>query len=142
MTDAGDISEAETPPPRTPPATPLRKQAHAKGPLFPSPSPQQQRRGERRKHRRSPSEGVFNMSLSSDEDVAASSETQGTQLLTFARSRALTRPPVTPPTSLSKASGGAFALGLDKVPAPFFASSKFQNSPSPEDLPAGEPAWE
>jgi hypothetical protein len=143
MTDAGDSSDLETPPPVTPPATPMRKQtfdnsrtAPANKPTVgfpfncPSPPASGQKKG--RKHRRSPSEGVFNMSLSSDEDVAGS----GQALLSFARSRAQQKPPATPSPSFSRATSAPFLEGVrGEKPANFYASSIFQNSPSPDELP-------
>ncbi|RXW18911.1 hypothetical protein EST38_g6944 [Candolleomyces aberdarensis] len=139
MTDAGDISEAETPPPRTPPATPPRKQRAADikartvpasfastplgHPLFDqSPSPP---RRANRKHIRSPSEGVV-FHMSSDEDAPAAS--QG-MLASISFKRAQNKPPTTPSPSLSRATGVTF------MTEGYFASSAFQNSPSPDELP-------
>ncbi|KAF6764178.1 hypothetical protein DFP72DRAFT_840286 [Ephemerocybe angulata] len=144
VSEVGDSSDTETPSPVTPPATPLRKHAqahvqsappvrHSAAFPFNNVSPQQQNKG--RRHRRSPSEGVFNMSFSSDEDVTSGS---GNALLTFARSRAQQKVPTTPSPSLSRATAVAlFPEGAkgDQQTALFYASSLFQNSPSPDELP-------
>ncbi|KAJ2919794.1 hypothetical protein MD484_g537, partial [Candolleomyces efflorescens] len=142
MTDAGDISEAETPPPRTPPATPPRRQRAADNkartapgsfastplggyPLFDqSPSPP---RRNNRKHHRSPSEGVV-FQMSSDDDTPAG--TPG-MLASISFKRAQNKPPTTPSQSLSRATGATFMSMTEG----YFASSAFQNSPSPDELP-------
>jgi len=157
MTDAGDLSDVETPPiPVTPPATPLRKQAFvadshsmtrtapptmkSAGSGFPFNNnfngPTSAKKA--RKHRRSPSEGIFNMSLSSDEDnfAGAGAATPGNALLEYARKRPQQKTPATPSPTFSRATTASTAIGgIQPLPASFFASSQFQNSPSPDELP-------
>ncbi|KIK02408.1 hypothetical protein K443DRAFT_521051 [Laccaria amethystina LaAM-08-1] len=169
MTEVGDFDQDHTIFP--PPVTPARKQFQVPytAPIsgrFPgefsfngvnnSPSPVSLKRGGR-KHRRAPSEGVFNMS--SDEDV--STGPGGTilnpnvqALFGLARTPApeTSSPFVTPTLSRavpsthfreSSSSPSAFPLSREKQlereaaekAAAYFASSMFQNSPSPEELP-------
>ncbi|KAF9239779.1 hypothetical protein BU15DRAFT_46324 [Melanogaster broomeanus] len=84
------------------------------GPAGSSPSPA-------RRHYRTPSEGVFNMSF--DEDISSASNTSEElqELFGF------------PPKRFGSVGPSAVRAGKDK--AGFFASSLFQNSPSPDELP-------
>ncbi|KAI0322936.1 hypothetical protein OF83DRAFT_275009 [Amylostereum chailletii] len=79
----------------------------------------------RRNHARSPSEGVFNMSM--DEDSSTSSSTSDASEELKALVGLLPRRRV--------ASASPSARQKDVRPG-FFASSTFQNSPSPDELPA------
>ncbi|KAG2156868.1 uncharacterized protein EDB93DRAFT_1079096 [Suillus bovinus] len=74
-----------------------------------------------RKHYRTPSEGVFHMSL--DEDMASASDTSEDQKKLFGF---MPRNPGSVGPSVTRAV---------KEKAGFFASSVFQNSPSPDELP-------
>ncbi|KAK2461295.1 hypothetical protein APHAL10511_006822 [Amanita phalloides] len=162
MTDAGDLSDHKPSPPVTPTRPKAQKifrdgprTAPAMGtfpslPKPPSSAPQQKTREGGRKHKRSPSEGVFNMS--SDEDsstgwnpsVAALFQlTTGVQK---APTRAYTSPhklpaPVTPkfardfPPAAVQAKERQYEKEAAEKVAGYFASSSFQNSPSPEELP-------
>ncbi len=85
--------------------------------LPPSPSPPARKKG--RKHVRTPSEGVFHMS--SDEDLSSSSSDEQSH-----RRKTI---------SLMKAGKLTQAEMEAAVAAGYFASSTFQNSPSPEELP-------
>lgn len=74
----------------------------------------------RRLHHRTPSEGVFNMSF--DEDMSTSDPSEELKkLFGF------------PPKRFGSVGPSATNAGKDK--AGFFASSVFQNSPSPDELP-------
>ncbi|KAH0826544.1 hypothetical protein J3R83DRAFT_4897 [Lanmaoa asiatica] len=72
-------------------------------------------------HQRTPSDGVFNMSF--DEDMSSTSDAseEFKKLLGF------------PPKRFGSVGPSATRAGKDK--AGFFASSVFQNSPSPDELP-------
>ena len=124
-----DLSEPDSAGVPTPPATPLRRNTfdHKASSLDAPASGQKGRR-----HRRAPSEGVFTMS--SDDELSAGSEDFNQLLFSYARPR---RPPVTPAPSFTRVGGMAVAKELNGSPAgaPFFASSMFQNSPSPDELP-------
>ena len=72
------------------------------------------------RHRRTPSEGVFNMSF--DEDMSHSDASDDLKKL-----RGL------PPKRFSSVGPSATRVSKDK--SGFFASSVFQNSPSPDELP-------
>jgi len=74
-----------------------------------------------RKHYRTPSDGIFHMSL--DEDMASTSDTSEEQKKLFGF---MPRKP---------GSVGPSATRVVKDKAGFFASSVFQNSPSPDELP-------
>ncbi|PPR01231.1 hypothetical protein CVT24_005995 [Panaeolus cyanescens] len=131
-------------PPSTPPATPnkrsyldevIRTAPPLSRPVFDlSPSIKSARKREQ-KHRRAPSEGVFNMS--SDDD--SSSSNSDTDIFKFK----LKTSHVTPvrkvnPVFLSSSpmdSDSSLNEGHEKVVAGYFASSQFQNSPSPDELP-------
>jgi hypothetical protein len=77
-----------------------------------------------RRHARAPSEGVFNLSF--DEDYASSSETsEELKALLLGKKRRMNRPSAEDLTNRTDAERAAY-----------FASSMFQNSPSPDDLPA------
>jgi len=160
MTDAGDLSDHE------PPVTPTRpkvqnkfntspRTAPATGffpPLPSAPLSAPQQKGGR-KHKRSPSEGVFHMS--SDEDTSTGwnpnvstffqlSKTPGAGKkvpLHAYSSPFKTSQPVTPKFARDFAPAAAQAKerqfekeAAEKV-AGYFASSSFQNSPSPDELP-------
>ncbi|KIK98595.1 hypothetical protein PAXRUDRAFT_133871 [Paxillus rubicundulus Ve08.2h10] len=73
-----------------------------------------------RRHYRTPSEGVFNMSFDEDMSTCSSSE-ELKKLFGF------------PPKRYGSVGPSATRAGNDK--AGFFASSVFQNSPSPDELP-------
>ena len=163
MTDAGDVSDHE------PPVTPTRPKAQNKFttsprtapatgffpllPSAPSSAPQYKSRQGGRKHKRSPSEGVFNMS--SDEDTSTGWNPSVGTLFQLARTpgagkraslQAYSSPfktvaPVTPRSAKDLAPAAAQAKerqfekeAAEKV-AGYFASSSFQNSPSPDELP-------
>jgi hypothetical protein len=163
MTDAGDLSDHE------PPVTPTRpkvqnqfntspRTAPATGffpslPSAPLSAPQQKGRQGGRKHKRSPSEGVFHMS--SDEDTSSGwnpsvstffqlSKTPGAGKkvpLHAYSSPFKTSQPVTPKFARDFTPAAAQARerqfekeAAEKV-AGYFASSSFQNSPSPDELP-------
>lgn len=131
MTDAGDFSELSLP--ATP--TPSRAKRYDDGPRtaplststvgFPfrsPPSPLAHKSG--RRHKRTPSEGVFQMS--SDEDPSSpSSDDVKTLFGSQPRTRAVTT--AAKEEELER-QAAAFA-------AAYFASSTFQNSPSPDELP-------
>lgn len=139
MTDIdGEVSRPTTParkpstwqqqPPASddgPKTAPLSAAAHGFPFNFetPSPSPAQHRH---RRHARAPSEGVFNMSL--DEDSSASSDASEELKALFvgmlSNKRQMNRP--------SKEE----LCRTEAERAAYFASSMFQNSPSPDDLPA------
>lgn len=162
MTDAGDVSDHE-------PVTPTRPKAQSKLntnprtapvtgffpslPPAPSSAPQYKSRQGGRKHKRSPSEGVFNMS--SDEDTSTAWNPSVGALFQLARtpgagkkvpSHAYSSPfktvaPVSPRSARDLAPAAAQAKerqfekeAAEKV-AGYFASSSFQNSPSPDELP-------
>lgn len=74
-----------------------------------------------RKHYRTPSDGIFHMSL--DEDMASTSDTSEEQKKLFGF---MPRKPGSVGPSVTRAV---------KDKAGFFASSVFQNSPSPDELP-------
>jgi len=74
-----------------------------------------------RKHHRTPSEGIFHMSL--DEDMASTSDASEEQKKLFGF---MPRKPGSVGPSVTRAV---------KEKAGFFASSVFQNSPSPDELP-------
>lgn len=136
MTDAGDLSEQEDiSPPVTP--TPMRAKRYDDGPrtapltssiiAFPPaspPSPLANKRGGRR-HKRSPSEGVF--AMSSDEDRQASDRSTGPNGLFGLNNRTRATISISREEELER-QAAAFA-------AAYFASSTFQNSPSPDELP-------
>ncbi|KAF8842959.1 hypothetical protein BDN67DRAFT_965132 [Paxillus ammoniavirescens] len=84
------------------------------GPLGSSPSPV-------RRHYRTPSEGVFNMSFDEDMSSISSSSEELKKLFGF------------PPKRYGSVGPSATRAGNDKTG--FFASSVFQNSPSPDELP-------
>ncbi|PFH49909.1 hypothetical protein AMATHDRAFT_75922 [Amanita thiersii Skay4041] len=159
MTDAGDVSDNDI---RSPPTTPTcSRQNNFKGPrtaplsgtfplsMAPSSVPQKARG---RKHRRSPSEGVFNMS--SDDDTTSGlslnpsvlalfqlARTPGTGRRPMYASPYKTPAPVTPkyvrdstPAALLAKERQSEKEAAEKA-AGYFASSSFQNSPSPEELP-------
>ncbi|KAF9450602.1 hypothetical protein P691DRAFT_454067 [Macrolepiota fuliginosa MF-IS2] len=139
----------------TPPSTPLRSRPQSSGPrtaplsanppgafpLFDS-TPAKRRF---RNHKRSPSDHMFPMS---SDDEAASGAEDLRALLDFVRSGSRPGSTSTPPPqhkannldyvrSLSPASREQFfELEAQKEVAGYFASSSFQNSPSPDDLPA------
>ncbi|KAH9947529.1 hypothetical protein B0H21DRAFT_329865 [Amylocystis lapponica] len=96
-----------------------------------TPTPAQRRRN----HRRVPSEGVFNMSM--DEDSSSSSDvfnSYGRPQLSVQKRRPQTESRQTPlPARGSTPSSISSAMMRE---AGFFAGSMFQNSPSPDDLPA------
>ncbi|KAH7886871.1 hypothetical protein F5I97DRAFT_1806800 [Phlebopus sp. FC_14] len=75
----------------------------------------------RRHHQRTPSEGVFNMSF--DEDVASTSDASEELKKLFGF----------PPKRFGSVGASVTRTGKDK--SGFFASSVFQNSPSPDELP-------
>jgi hypothetical protein len=76
-------------------------------------------------HTRSPSEGVFNLSFDDDSSASSSGSEELKALVGLLPGRRVSSAMSTPPSSKR---GGR--------PPNFFASSNFQNSPSPEDLPA------
>ncbi|KAH6918087.1 hypothetical protein BKA70DRAFT_1416106 [Coprinopsis sp. MPI-PUGE-AT-0042] len=124
-----DLSEPDSAGVPTPPATPMRRNTfEGKG------SPDAGAANKVRRHRRAPSEGVF--AMSSDDEL--SSESVSPMLFGLSRPK---RPPVTPAPSFTRIGGLAAAKELNGSPASsqkgagFFASSVFQNSPSPDELP-------
>ncbi|KAF8630018.1 hypothetical protein AX15_003150 [Amanita polypyramis BW_CC] len=165
MTDAGDLSDHE----RSPPVTPTRPKPQNRTntsprtapisstfhllPSAPASAPQLKSRQGGRRHKRCPSEGVFNMS--SDEDSSSglnprvmalfqSAKTPNpakkTPALAYA-SPYMTLASVVPKLARDFSPGVAQAKekqfereAAEKV-AGYFASSSFQNSPSPEELP-------
>lgn len=74
-----------------------------------------------RHHHRSPSEGVFNMSFDEDMSTTSDASEELKKLFGF------------PPKRFGSVGPSATRAGKDK--AGFFASSVFQNSPSPDELP-------
>jgi hypothetical protein len=122
-----DLSEPDSAGVVTPPATPMRRNTFEG-----KPSPD----NKVRRHRRAPSEGVF--AMSSDDELSGSSENTSSVLFGVGRS---TRPPITPASSFTRTAGLAAFKELSGSPASaqkganFFASSVFQNSPSPDELP-------
>ena len=163
MTDAGDLSDHEPPvtptrpkaqnkfnaSPRTAPATGFFPSLHS----APLSAPQFKSRQGGRKHKRSPSEGVFNMS--SDEDSSTVWNPSVATLFQLSRTPGVgkkvplhaysspfkTAAPVTTRFARDLAPAAAQAKerqfekeAAEKV-AGYFASSSFQNSPSPDELP-------
>ncbi|TFK20903.1 hypothetical protein FA15DRAFT_707694 [Coprinopsis marcescibilis] len=133
----------------TPPATPIRRQAFGdksslvNAPInvgFPFPYATSPSNNKGRKHRRAPSEGVFNMS-SDEETSGPGGQTLNQNLFGYARRSPGAYPPTTPSPSFSRAGGAAYGKELNGSPgdvtkkAGYFASSIFQNSPSPDELP-------
>ncbi|KAI0035822.1 hypothetical protein K488DRAFT_76387 [Vararia minispora EC-137] len=86
----------------------------------PTPAPRR-----RPNHIRSPSEGVFNLSFEDDSSTSSGSE-ELKALVGLLPRRRIQSVTSTPPSVAKRASR----------PPNFFAASTFQNSPSPEDLPA------
>ncbi|KDQ58387.1 hypothetical protein JAAARDRAFT_57326 [Jaapia argillacea MUCL 33604] len=85
-------------------------------------------------HFRSPSEGVFNLSF--DEDMSASSGSEMMGEFRPSTSKMAKRHIMSgPPRRMSPGAKTSYSEGEEEK-APYFASSMFQNSPSPEDLPA------
>ncbi|KAI0049171.1 hypothetical protein FA95DRAFT_1489757 [Auriscalpium vulgare] len=84
----------------------------------------------KRRHFRSPSEGVFNMSMDDDNSFSSSSSSSDASEELKAMVGLLPRriPSATSTPGLSSSA--------KKQRPVFFASSKFQNSPSPDELPA------
>lgn len=125
--------------PFAPPTTPTRPRSDMRG-SFSGFIPKTSRR-KPRNHKRTPSDNIF--AMSSDDEVASGQE-DFRALLDFVHSgssRALvtsTPPPLRVDVrSLSPASREKyFELEAQKEVAGYFASSSFQNSPSPDDLPA------
>ncbi|KAF9225911.1 hypothetical protein BS17DRAFT_801214 [Gyrodon lividus] len=99
--------------PRTAPLSTLNGFSYA-GPAGSSPSPT-------RRHYRTPSEGVFNMSFDEDMSSTCNASDELKKLFGF------------PPKRFGSVGPSATRTGMDK--AGFFASSVFQNSPSPDELP-------
>lgn len=129
MTDAGDLSELDISPPVTP--TPMRAKRYDDGPrtaplttstvAFPftsPPSPLAHKNG--RRHKRTPSEGVFTMS--SDEDRHSPDWSTPSKALFTS-------------TSTSTSREEDLERQAAALAAAYFASSTFQNSPSPDELP-------
>ncbi|KAF8438181.1 hypothetical protein L210DRAFT_2310542 [Boletus edulis BED1] len=75
----------------------------------------------RPRHHRTPSEGVFNMSFDEDMSTTSDASEELKKLFGF------------PPKRFGSVGASATRAGKDK--AGFFASSVFQNSPSPDELP-------
>ena len=104
-----------------------------------TPTPAQRRRN----HRRVPSEGVFTMSAdeespsSSGSDLFESMQLKRRSPVNIPRQRCYTTPAGASPSSLG-ASPADHQLSSSAPPAAagYFAGSVFQNSPSPDDLPA------
>ncbi|KAF8637920.1 hypothetical protein AX17_002541 [Amanita inopinata Kibby_2008] len=156
MTDAGDLSDNG----RSPPVTPTRGKPRREfntGPrtaplagafsFAPLSAPQNKSRAAERRHKRSPSEGVFNMS--SDEDSSGLTLNPSVlALFQLARSPApgkklhalpykVAAPKFardTAPAAMQTKERQYEKEAAEKV-AGYFASSSFQNSPSPEELP-------
>ncbi|KAI0064275.1 hypothetical protein BV25DRAFT_1837053 [Artomyces pyxidatus] len=99
-------------------------------PGFPFPSNTSTPISERKRHHfRSPSEGMFNMSMDEDSSFSSSSSDASEELKAMVGLLSRRRVPSGPSTpGLSNSS--------KKDRPGFFASSIFQNSPSPDDLPA------
>jgi hypothetical protein len=72
-------------------------------------------------HHRTPSEGVFTMSFDEDMSITSDASEELKKLFGF------------PPKRFGSVGPSATRAGKDK--AGFFASSVFQNSPSPDELP-------
>ncbi|KAH9941863.1 uncharacterized protein BXZ73DRAFT_75035 [Epithele typhae] len=100
-----------------------------------TPTPAQRRRN----HRRVPSEGVF--AMSTDEESASSSASDLFEAMHIKR-RGVTIPRARCSTGPSPSAFGASTVdqltssSAPSLAAGFFAGSVFQNSPSPDDLPA------
>ncbi|KAJ7598790.1 hypothetical protein C8J56DRAFT_769379 [Mycena floridula] len=128
--DSEDISPPSTPTPSRmkrfeddgPKTAPLSKSMS--GFPFSSPSPLAKKAA--RRHKRSPSEGIFNMS--SDEDLTAQSDDIRALFGLQARQASSSLPSLSSEAELEREMAAAVAAG-------YFASSTFQNSPSPEELP-------
>lgn len=137
LTEAGDLSEQEySPPPTQSPA--LRGMRYDDGPrtapltsstvAFPfslPPSPLA-KKGVRR-HLRSPSDGIFNMSSDEDRTPRGEHPEAYRDLLGLDRRGSA--------ASIDLLTPEALLEGDAALVAGYFASSTFQNSPSPEELP-------
>ncbi|TFK73554.1 hypothetical protein BDN72DRAFT_854774 [Pluteus cervinus] len=181
MTDAGDATDSE----RVPPVTPTRPRSKAythansapprSAPLHgffpksvspPSPSPadppvalSQRRQQGDRKHRRTPSDGVFTMSSDEEANSSSTSNNSGLTpnveaLFRMVRNQRRGSFSATPPYHSGSSSSSASSslvgtpttvprtregrekqLEREAAAAAYFASSSFQNSPSPDELP-------
>jgi hypothetical protein len=107
-----------------PKTAPLSAAAHSFPFNFetPSPSPAQVHQ---RRHARAPSEGVFNMSFDEDSSSSSSSEELKALFVGMLDNKRRTTKPSKEVLCRTEAEKAAY-----------FASSMFQNSPSPDDLPA------
>jgi len=129
MTEAGDFPASESNS-RSSPVTPARRnpdsptRAHPKPPPFTPPYVSIKRRVGGRNHKRAPSDSGLVFNMSSDESGPESLADRDEELKNLLRgmSMATHLSPHTPPPR-------------EPLPQGYFASSMFQNSPSPEDLP-------
>ena len=101
-----------------------------------TPTPAQRRRN----HRRVPSEGVFTMSADESTSSSASELFESLQLkrrspMSIPRQRCSTVPAGTP-SSFGASPSDHLISSSAPCAAGYFAGSVFQNSPSPDDLPA------
>ncbi|KAG5650854.1 hypothetical protein H0H81_010752 [Sphagnurus paluster] len=127
MTDAGDLSDADHTPPS--PATPTRRRNHgfARQQQRPPPPPSSANRP--RNHRRAPSDSGMVFHMSSDESGPENSTSDSEDLRNLLKSLSVSRKGMhTPPPAVRENL-------FEQQAAGYFASSVFQNSPSPEELP-------
>ena len=87
----------------------------------------------RAEHVRSPSEGVFNLSF--DDDSSSTSTTGSEDLKALAGLLPRRRIVSASSSPASRKIAAPVPTDAGMYPAPFFASSNFQNSPSPDELP-------
>ncbi|KAF8069035.1 hypothetical protein FPV67DRAFT_1102404 [Lyophyllum atratum] len=135
MTEAGDISDADHAPPS--PVTPTRPRAprhiHSKPPPFMPPSVANKNGRPGRNHKRAPSDSGMVFNMSSDESGPESNSTADEELRALVRNMALARSGMrTPPPAQRE---GMYEAQAQAQMQGYFASSVFQNSPSPEELP-------
>ncbi|KAF5379030.1 hypothetical protein D9615_006013 [Tricholomella constricta] len=137
MTDAGDLSDVDHAPPS--PVTPTLRRGHhghthSKPPPFMPPAVANKHTRPGRSHRRAPSDSGMLFHMSSDESGPESTASEEELLRNILKDLAVNRkdmktpPPQAQMETMYEAQAQAQAHG-------YFASSVFQNSPSPEELP-------
>ncbi|GLB42226.1 hypothetical protein LshimejAT787_1102410 [Lyophyllum shimeji] len=132
MTEGGDISDAE-PSPVTPTRPRAPRHTHSKPPAFVPPAVVNKHGRPGRNHKRAPSDSGMVFHMSSDESGPENSSNSEEELRALVRNMALARtgmrtPPPAQRERMYEAQAQAQLQG-------YFASSVFQNSPSPEELP-------